>query len=121
MLLVRIWYCRISRALSSDTLPETLPGLEIERSLPLLGLSTKQTVELVSLLTDLALDEHDVAQVAGNVSLVPPSDLIRSVHLPNVRPHEPRPHFLEPSRCASTSASLWSPPPCLANASEDEL
>src|SRR4051794_3001571 len=50
--------------------------LEVERRLPLLGLSTEQTVELVSRLTDQALAEHGVTQVAGNVGVLPPADLV---------------------------------------------
>ena len=57
--------------------------LQVERRLPLLGLSSEETVELVSRLTDQALAEHGVRQVAGNVRVVPPPDLVAG-HL--VRP-----------------------------------
>src|SRR4051794_32561091 len=38
--------------------------LEVERRLPLVGLSTEETVELISRLTDRALEQHGVTQVA---------------------------------------------------------
>src|SRR4051794_31823285 len=50
--------------------------LEVERRLPLMGLSTEETVELISRLTDRALEQHGVTQVAGNVSALPPRDLV---------------------------------------------
>src|ERR687885_923277 len=50
--------------------------LEIERRLPLLGLSTQQTVELIRRVTDHALRADGVVQVAGNVRTLPPADLV---------------------------------------------
>ena len=50
--------------------------LEVERRLPLTGLSTEQTVELIDRVTDHALRMDGVVQVAGNVAVVPPADLV---------------------------------------------
>src|SRR3954469_11560746 len=57
--------------------------LEVERRLPLMGLSTEQTVELIRRVTDHALQTDGLVQVAGNVTVVPPADLVAG-HL--VRP-----------------------------------
>ena len=50
--------------------------LEVERRLPLMGLNTEQTVELIDRVTDHALATDGVVQVAGNVAVVPPTDLV---------------------------------------------
>src|SRR4051812_11990186 len=57
--------------------------LEVERRLPLMGLGTEQTVELIRRVTDHALQTDGVVQVAGNVTVAPPADLVAG-HL--VRP-----------------------------------
>jgi hypothetical protein len=50
--------------------------LEVERRLPLLGLSTEDTTALVNQIADWAIAESGAVQVAGNVGVVPPRDLV---------------------------------------------
>jgi conjugative relaxase-like TrwC/TraI family protein len=50
--------------------------LEVERRLPLLGLSTEDTVDLVNQLADRAIVESGAVQVAGNVGIAPPPGFI---------------------------------------------
>jgi hypothetical protein len=51
--------------------------LEIERRLPLTGLSPQELIQLLETMTDHALAHHGVTQVSGNIGIAPPEDLFQ--------------------------------------------
>lgn len=55
--------------------------LEVELRLPLMGLSNEETVALINSVTDRAITEHGVQQVAGGVGIEPPLGLVNGSYV----------------------------------------
>jgi hypothetical protein len=56
--------------------------LEVERELPLIGMSNEDLVEFLDHMTNYALEQDGVRQVAGNVGIEPPEGLFQGSLIP---------------------------------------